>query len=271
MRLEMEVLVSTMNRNDYALLDSMKIDSNAIVINQCDRNSIEEFDYKGHKIKWVNTKDRGLSKSRNMAVSYATKDICLICDDDEVLHDNYEKIIIDSYKKVSKADILVFNINRIGWNEKEKMFSSINRVNKRKTYSSVHITFKRKAISKAKIRFNPLFGAGSKKYLCAEDALFCIACHKKDLKMYTYPAIIADVYCEQSTWFNGYNEHYFYDTGAFLAEAYPRLKHVVKWYYPFRCMKITNLSVKQIIRNIDNGITGYQSKKSFEEYAINED
>ena len=267
MQLKMEVLVSTMHREDHSLLSKMGINTDAIIVNQCDKDSVEEFDYNGHKIKWINSRERGLSNSRNMAISYATNDICLICDDDEVLHNDYEKIITAAFAKVINADILIFNINRINWNEEEHLFETVKRVSKRKTYSSVHIAFKRTAIAKAGICFNCLFGAGSGKYLCAEDALFCMACHEKKLRMYTFPAVIGDVYCEQSTWFKGYNEQYFYDTGAFLAEAYPLTKHLVKWYYPFRCRKISRLSVKHIIRCINNGIIGYKSRKSFEEYS----
>ena len=42
----LEVLVSTMYQKDYSLLDRMNIQTDAIVVNQCNENSIEEFEYK---------------------------------------------------------------------------------------------------------------------------------------------------------------------------------------------------------------------------------
>jgi glycosyltransferase involved in cell wall biosynthesis len=244
----------------------MKINSHAVVINQCDIESIERIQYKQYQILWVNTRERGLSRSRNMALSYASKDICLLCDDDEVLLENYKEIITDAYKETKDADVIAFNINRIGWNENESLFDRKRKIPIHKTYSSVHLTFRRKSVAEANIQFNTDFGAGSNKYLCAEDALFCVACHKKRFHMYTYPAIIADVYCDSSSWFDGYNDHYFYDTGAFLAAAYPKVNRLIKWYYPFRCRKISSLSFGTIISRLNDGIKGYKLNKSFEEY-----
>lgn len=269
MSLRFEVLIATMYQKDYKLLETMKIESDAVVINQCDHESEERFIYQGHRIVWINTEERGLSKSRNMAIKYSTADICLICDEDEILKNGYMEIIIGAYQKTIQADIIVFNINRIGWNEEEKKFPNISKVPKWKTYSSVHLTFKRNSIIKSNIKFDVDFGAGSKKYLCAEDALFCRSCHSNKLHMYTFPAVIADVYCDSSSWFEGYNEHYFYDTGAFLAAAYPKTKNFLKWYYPLRCKKISNLSSRRIIKSINKGICGYKEKLSYDEYSTN--
>ncbi len=104
--------------------------------------------------------------------------------------------------------------------------------------------------------------------MCEEDALFYMACHENNLKMFTFQAVIGDVYCEQSIWFKGYNEQYFYDTGSFLAEAYPLMKHLAKWYYPFRCRKITRLFVKQIIRCINNGILDTNVEKALKNIVV---
>ena len=46
----LQVLVATMHQTDHSLLEKMNIQSDAIVINQCDRNEIERFTYKGHNI-----------------------------------------------------------------------------------------------------------------------------------------------------------------------------------------------------------------------------
>ena len=45
----------------------------------------------------IYTTERGLSKSRNLAIANAKTDICLICDDDEIFVDNYEEIILNAY------------------------------------------------------------------------------------------------------------------------------------------------------------------------------
>ena len=52
--MNLEVLVATMHQKDYSLLEKMNISSNAVVINQCDSDSVDRFEYKNYSIIWVN-------------------------------------------------------------------------------------------------------------------------------------------------------------------------------------------------------------------------
>ncbi len=47
--MNLQVLVSTMHQEDHSLLEKMNINSYAIIGNQCDQNSIEDFEWDGHK------------------------------------------------------------------------------------------------------------------------------------------------------------------------------------------------------------------------------
>ena len=80
-------------------------------------------------------------------------------------------------------------------------------------FTSCRIAFKRKKIDNCKIVFNNLFGAGAK-YSNGEDTLFLVDCLKNKLKVYSSKKNIGIVYQKKSTWFNGYNEKYFFDKGA---------------------------------------------------------
>jgi len=256
--MKIEILVATMFQNDFSLLDKLNIQSDAVIVNQHDSDNHQLFKYKGNNILWINSTERGLSRSRNMALVNSTADICIICDDDERLADGYPNMIENAYNNLKDADFIAFNINRIGWYEKEKEFDKPNKIGHFKTYSSVHITFKREKIVKHQILFDVRFGAGSGIYSCAEDAIFCMDCHKRRFKMYTYPGILCDVTCDNSTWFNGYDTKYFYDAGAYLACTFPYLKNVLKWYYPVRFRKLTELSILSIISSINNGIREFK-------------
>lgn len=264
--MRIEVLVATMYQDDFSILESLNIQSDAVVINQCDREGKHQIQFKNNNILWIDTKERGLSKSRNLALDNATADLCIICDEDETLRDGYPRMIIDAFNNIPSADLIVFNINRIGWNEKEKVFEKPHIVGKFKTYGSVHITFKLRSIKDHLIRFDTKFGAGSGMYSCAEDAIFCMDCHKNKLNMYTYPGVLCDVRCDTSTWFTGYNEKYFFDVGAYLSVAFPNLKSLLKWYYPIRCRKISNMSALSIIAAINSGINGYKENLSFDQF-----
>ena len=70
--MKLQVLVATMHQKDYSLLDKMNIQTDAIVINQCDEYRFEEFEYKGKKIKWYSMKERGIGLSRNTALMRQT-------------------------------------------------------------------------------------------------------------------------------------------------------------------------------------------------------
>ena len=52
--MSVQVLVATMNQTDHSLLEAMNIQSDAIIANQCDHNSIEEFRYNGYIIRYLN-------------------------------------------------------------------------------------------------------------------------------------------------------------------------------------------------------------------------
>jgi glycosyltransferase involved in cell wall biosynthesis len=264
--LKLQVLVSTMNQHDHSLLDRMGIMSDAVVINQCDIDSKECFEYKGQRIIWINSTQRGVSRSRNMALENADSEIILLSDDDEKFYEGYKDEIIEAYNKVNYADVIVFNVNRIGWIREEKLFTDIKKIPYYKSYSSVHISFKRESIRKYGILFNINFGPGSGKYAHGEDSIFFMECHKNGLKMYTYPKILADVNCQKSSWFKGFDESYFYDVGAYLSVAFPKTKHLMKWYYYITCKGIASISRKNIIKCINEGIYGYRSFWSCEEY-----
>lgn len=61
--MKIEVLISTMNQNDYSILDKIHVQSDAIVINQCSREGKKKFHYKKYNILWINTCERGLCRA----------------------------------------------------------------------------------------------------------------------------------------------------------------------------------------------------------------
>lgn len=98
-------ILSRMHQKDASIIERSNVQSDVVIINQCDRNDIEDFDFinkKGRKChaKFISTTERGLSKSRNMAIRNAWGDICLICDDDEWIADDSEDKILKAYKRI---------------------------------------------------------------------------------------------------------------------------------------------------------------------------
>ena len=79
--MDVQVLVAAMNQDDYSILDKLNIQSDVIVGNQCEHNSIKEFEYKGYKAVFLNFAERGVGLNRNNALMRAAGDICLFADD----------------------------------------------------------------------------------------------------------------------------------------------------------------------------------------------
>lgn len=265
--MKIEVLLSTMHQKDFSILKKCNIRTDAVVINQCDKDNLIEGEAEYGYVRMINTTERGLSNSRNMALENANGDICILCDEDVTYVDDYAKIVETAFMEIPDADVVVFNIERVAADgrSEEKRFQKIGKIPFYKSYGSVHIAFKRERILEAGIWFNPKFGTGSNQYLMAEDALFFRSVHKCGLKAYVYPAVFASVTFDGSSWFTGYHERYFYDVGAFLSAAYPGTKHLMKWYYPLRFKSLSDLSGRNIIKNINAGFKGYKKNLNYEQ------
>lgn len=262
-----EVLISAMYQTNLKLVENCNISTSCLIVNQCDSNAYLEEEREFGKVRMISTTDRGLSKSRNLALSNSFADICVICDDDIVYKPEYGKIIINAFAELPDADVIVFNVNSVNpeIRPQERLFNKARKIPKYKTYSSVHIAFQRKRILDKKLQFDVRFGSGSGLFSMGEDSLFFTQIHKSKLIAYTYPAVIADLSSESSTWFKGYNEKYFYDVGAFLSAAYPKWRNIMKYYYPFRFTKLSDLKINEIIYYINQGMKGFEKSLPYKE------
>lgn len=212
--MKLQVLISTMHQKNYNLIEKMNIQSDALVVNQCSIDSSDEFEFRGNKINWYDCQSRGLSRSRNKAISMAESDICLVSDDDIVYIDNYKDVIIDQFNKNPKADVIAFQVEGIGKEFKKYSSSpiSINYITSMKI-SSVEIAFKLDSIKKNELQFNELFGSGSH-YIMGEENIFLFECLRRKLNIIYVPIKIADLHQGESTWFKGFNKDYLIHKGA---------------------------------------------------------
>ena len=153
--MRIEVLLSTMYQTDKNIIKKCNIHSDVVVINQCENNSEEEFKFKEkYRCKWINSRDRGLSNSRNFAMTNAQGDICLLCDEDVVYKGNYCEIVKKAFKEIPTADVIIFDIDEVGTNEQRDKAKKIYKLSKFKTYGSVHVAFKRECFENLLKKFS---------------------------------------------------------------------------------------------------------------------
>ncbi|MBR2555548.1 MAG: glycosyltransferase [Aeriscardovia sp.] len=217
----LQVLVATMNQNDHSLLEKMNIQSDAIVVNQCDHNEIESFSFNGHNVLWISLNERGIGLSRNTALMRASADIILFADDDVHYYDDYVQKIESAFMDNSKADMLLFDLDAIGdvkHTETPYKFRRVKWYNSLH-YGAVHFACKRGPLFASGITYNLLFGGGAK-YSCGEDSIFLANVLNSGFKVWTIPGSIGNVTHGESTWFKGYTDKYFYDKGVLMGTIF---------------------------------------------------
>ena len=232
----LQVLLSAMHLADESYLDTLHVVSDAVVINQCDRTARRDTERKcGTKtqhVRYIESTQRGLSRSRNMAIRNAQADICIFCDNDVEYADGYEDMILSSFREHPDADLIVFYIRRKEKpepnypQEKRMGFFSVMKI------FSPEIAFRRKAVQG--LAFREEFGAGSGKYLMGEENIFLWDCLKNHKKILYVPKMIATLREEESTWFHGYDRAFFISRGAGYAAGGKILSHLLIWQFAIR-------------------------------------
>lgn len=195
--MNLEVLLSCMHQEDMSIADRTHVQSDLLIINQCNKDTSAEVFHGKHRIRMISTTERGLSRSRNMALENACGDICLICDDDECLVNNYKTIISDAFDAHPDVDIIAFNFKNPYrmFPSKQKKIGYIGALR----LASWQITFRRKSIMDNRIRFDETMGAGVTMG-GGEENKFLMDCLRKGLSIIYLPTYIGSVSQEASTW-----------------------------------------------------------------------
>ncbi len=233
--MSVQLLISALEKNPAALWEQMHIQSDAVLVNQCDSEGEEETERDGYSFRIVSMKERGVGLSRNTCLNHATDDIVLFSDDDIVYDPEYTKKVEDAFAANPKADIILFNVRvceerKTYWNE------DVHRVTKLNCgrYPAYSIAAKRESVEKAGVKFSLLFGGGAR-YSNGEDSLFLTDCIRKGLRIYTTPVVLGEEVSNSSTWFHGFTEKFFYDRGVLFAFLYPH--SALLWAFRFVYLK----------------------------------
>lgn len=263
-----EILCVTMHQTDFSKIKEMNIQSNVVFANQSDCVRYDEFEFNGNTAKMITTNTRGVGINRNLALMYASADICLFADDDVCYYDGYKEKIIEYYEKNPKADVVIFNFKVSRDGEKEKdIVTSGRRLKKRHLgkFGTYCITARKNSLLKTNIWFITLFGGGTK-YSSGEDSLFLLDCYNNKLRIYACENTLGFVHHKDSTWFTGYDEKFYFGKGAFYQVAHKRTFWIWMQYFLFRTRKFGSLSRKQKKYWIKQGRKAFKQGKSFEEF-----
>lgn len=264
--MKLNVLISCMNETDTSIVARSNIQSDAVVVNQCDTDSVIEYDFTNKNgkvchVKFINTSERGLSRSRNMAIANAWGDICLLCDDDEQFEDNYCEIIENAYVNYPDTALATFNFNyqgklRTSTNETKRM--SIIDILKT---SSIQISFRRDVLIRNSIKFDEKMGSGTGNG-SGEEIKFQNDFRKKGLLCLSHPySIVTLQENNNSSWFKGYTFAYFENFGWSTRRTLGNFwgfSYLVYFAFSHRRLYQKELSVIAVVKAM---FKGYRSKR----------
>lgn len=225
--MKVQVLASVMNENLRELAERMRLETDAVIINQCDRLAYEELDWQGQKIEFFSFPDRGVGRSRNEAIMRAEGDICLFSDADIVYEPGYGEAIRTEFERRPDADMILFNV-MVEETRRTYHITERKRVHWYNCgrYGAVSFAVRRESLLSSGVMFSLLFGGGAR-YSNGEDSLFLKEFMDKGYTVYTAPVTIAREEAGESTWFGGYHEKFFRDRGVLYRYLYGRLSGIM--------------------------------------------
>jgi glycosyltransferase involved in cell wall biosynthesis len=262
--MELEVLVATMGQENCSLAQKMNITTPAVLANQCDRWGYEEST--DGSVRMISTATRGVGLNRNMALQLAKGDILLFADDDVTYYDGALQGVLDAFRQHPDADVICFGIDMTQDGQVvERHRSKEGRVHLWNflRYGAVRVAIRKSAVVKHRLAFSTLFGGGCI-YGCGEDSIFLRDCLRLGLRVYSHGHVLGACAQDASSWFRGFDEKYFFDRGAMVACAFPRAKHIIKWYYILKFSRKSELPLGTAIRQTNMGLRAFEKVQGFE-------
>ena len=256
--MRLQVLAVTMHREDVSIAEQMNIRCDAVVANQADRDEtvIRDADY--GQWKMITTTTRGVGRNRNIGLEAADGDILLLSDDDVVYRDDMPTNVLQAFADCPQADVMIFGMDMVRdgqvFETRREPFHRVRIWNAMK-YGTYRIALRREALERTAIRFHESFGGGCP-FSAGEDSLFIKSCLDKGLKVYAHPYVLGTCCKDQSSWFVGYNEKYFYDKGVLVRHLFPHTARLMALYFAIRFKRETTLGVWQRLRLVYAGVRG---------------
>lgn len=262
-----EVLVVTMGQTDITLKERMNIQCNCLIANQNGLWGYCEEEYGDHTIRMISTGTIGVGINRNIALSNARGDILLLSDDDVRYYDGELHSVEEAFKQYPDADVIAFGMDmtrdghvsayRHEPCKRRHLWNSMR-------YGACRIAVRRSSVLKHGLSFSELFGGGCQ-YGHGEDTIFLAECFRKGLKVYSHSYVLGTCARDTSSWFTGYQDKFFFDHGAFLRCAFPKGRHLVKWYFAWKLCKKSGRSIRIILHLMNDGMKKFPELKSFDE------
>ena len=262
-----EILCVTMNQKDFSKVEDMNIHSNVLFANQADTTAFESKDFDGFTARMITTNTRGVGINRNLALSYANAEFCLFADDDVTYVDDLEQIVVNEFEKHTDADIFIFHLETEDKQRKQVKYSKTHKCGHfaRMPWGGCRIAVRLSSIKKANVWFTTLFGGGTV-FPSGEDSMWLTDAKNKGLTFYVSDKTIGKVAMDDSSWFSGYNEKFYFAKGAFYSAVHPKTILLWKLYFAFRTRNMTKMPLSDKMKWMKIGQKGYKNMMAYEKF-----
>lgn len=262
-----EILCATMHQTDFSKTEEMNIRSNVIFANQADETSYREQEFDGYTAKMITTNTRGVGKNRNFALAYASAKYCLFADDDVCYIDNLEETVVSEFEAHPDADVFIFHLDTDSNDRKQVKYPKTRKCKKieKKPWGACRIAIKLDSVKKTNVWFTTLFGGGCI-FPSGEDSMWIADAWKRGLCFYVSDKTIGKVSFNESTWFSGYDEKFFYGKGVFYEALHPKTAFFWRLYFAFRARSMGALCFREKMKWMKNGVDGYRKMLSYADY-----
>ena len=257
---DVEILISTMNRDSLDFLLPMFTFSHfshftILIINQTTNETVLTSDYSNVRV--VNSFERGLSQSRNLAFENAIGKILVIADDDVVYQAGFIDKITNAYNKFPHAAVINFcainsegNLIKNYPSQSRKNLNTFDILNT----SSIEITVNKSILNKEKIQFDENFGLGAI-FEMGEEAIFLFDFKKKSEKLLFEHQIIVKHANFTSSNKKSIAERY-YIQGALFTRIFKRnyiFWIFIKLFFDLKQRKIEFRNIKNALKSAKKG------------------
>jgi glycosyltransferase involved in cell wall biosynthesis len=226
-----------------------------LIVNQTQENNLLHSDFLSVRV--INSFEKGLSKSRNLALKNAKGKIVLLTDDDVVFEADFQGKIIDSFNKYPKATAITFCIK----NDKGDLFKKYPKHLKKLTskldvfqYMSVEIVLNMTIIHQLNCKFDEDFGLGSR-FPLNEENIFMVDLLNFKQSLFFVPKVILSHPANVSDTKVNFRDKY-YIQGAFLARINDETNIIYLFAKLFFDIKQRKLKVCQIFSAIKSANKG---------------
>lgn len=261
---DLEILVSTMNRNSLDFLIPMFpfchfSDFSILIINQTQENKLLVSDFPS--IRVINSFEKGLSRSRNLALKNAKGKIVLIADDDVVYKKDFDAKIMQAYNQYGNKVVISFCIEKPNGLLYKKYLPSVKtNLSLIELFNilSIEISINKFVLDKLGVTFDENFGLGSK-FEMGEEAVFLSDVKNQNQQIAFDPSVIATHPEISSTDKFDFAQRY-YIQGAFLSRVLKVdyfMGLAVKLFFDVKQKKLKLNQIPVAIKNANRGKLDY--------------